>query len=284
MEVYTALVTPFNSDLSIDFKSLDKLTDKLIDEGERNFLLLGTTGECSLLKLEERKNLISYFLNRNKDVRVMVGICSNNTIDVIRQIEELRLFKDIYAFLINVPYYLNPNQRGIFKHFDMICSSTSNNIMIYNIPKRTNVSIDVETIIKLKKKHNNLIGIKQCGNTDCIKRLKELDDFNVYIGDDHMLLEGLKEGADGIISVCSHIDYKLIHHICMEKKVEDDFVLKQLCKTMFIEPSPAPLKYVLSQLGYIENKLRSPFCVVDKESEKLLDRVVDIYKKDLKEL
>ena len=124
---------------------------------------------------------------------------------------------------------------------------------------------------------------QQCGSTDCIKRLKELNDFKVYIGDDHMLLEALKEGADGIISVCSHIDYRLINCICNDLKKEDDNDLKQLCKVMFIEPSPAPLKYVLSKLGYVENCLRSPFCRVDIESEKALDRVVEIYKKDLKE-
>ncbi len=285
INVYTALITPFLDDFSVDYEGLKKVTDKLISEGQRHFLLLGTTGEAALLKEKERKELVKFFSKHYKDVHLIVGISSNSTIDVIREIEEYKLFKNIEAFLIVVPYYLNPNQRGIFKHFDMIASSSEAKIIIYNIPKRTNVRIEKEVVVSLVKKHPNIIGMKQCGYTDDIRYLKnELRGFKIYMGDDHLLLEGLNEGADGIISVCSHIDFKLVKRICDKKDIDDDNKLKELANNIFIEPSPAPLKYVLNKLGYIQNKLRSPFVCVDDNSKKVLDSIVDNYKKDLKHI
>lgn len=283
-DVYTALITPFKKDLSIDYEALDRMSDKLINEGERNFVLLGTTAECSLLKETEKMNIVKHFCHRNKNVNVIVGICSNNTVEVIRQIEMMSMLKNIKAFLVVVPYYLNPNQKGIFKHFDMICSSTDRSIMIYDIPKRTNVSIDVNTVVLLKKKHSHIIGIKLCGCINKVRELKTIDHFLVYMGDDNLLLEGLKEGADGVISVCSHIDYQLVSDICEYQKVEDDCKLKKLSYKVFIEPSPSPIKYILSQLGYIENKVRSPYVIIDNDHRAVLDRVVEFYKKDLKHM
>ena len=226
-EIFTALITPFNTDLTIDYPALYRLMDDLIKKGNKSFLLCGTTGETSTLKLQERKELVEKILERYIDIRVIVGICSNSTIEVIKHIDMYKHDPRIYAFLVIVPYYIKPSQEGLYKHFDLIAASTNKKIMIYNIPSRCGVNIEAETVIRLANKHKNIIGMKQCGDLEMIKTLKEsLSQFKVYIGDDHLLLEGLKKRADGIISVASHLDYPLIEKICHDENVFDDRYLK----------------------------------------------------------
>jgi len=279
-EIFTALITPFNHDHSIDYNGLYRVIDKLIAEGNKSFLLCGTTGETSTLKLDERRILVEKILEKYPQIRIIIGICSNCTAEVIRHIDMYKEDPRIYAFLVIVPYYIKPSQNGIFKHFDLIASSTQKKIMIYNIPSRCGVGIDVTTVIRLANKHKNIIGMKQCGALEDILALKEsLSQFKVYIGDDHLLLEGLKHRADGIISVTSHLDYPLIKEICQNENVFDDRYLKLISEYIFIEPSPAPIKYILSELGYIQNELRSPLTSIEEQSQVKLAPLIEKYKK-----
>ena len=193
------------------------------------------------------------------------------------------MYKDdprIYAYLVIVPYYIKPSQEGIYKHFDLIAASTSKKIMIYNIPSRCGVGIAPSTVIRLANKHKNIIGMKQCGELNDIQTIKEeLSQFKVYIGDDHLLLEGLKQRADGIISVTSHLDFQLIEKICKNENIFDDRYLKLISEYVFIEPSPAPIKYILSELGYIQNILRLPLTTISEESQVRLAPLVEKYRK-----
>ena len=278
-EIFTALITPFNNDLSIDYPALYRLIDSLIEKGNKSFLLCGTTGETSTLKLEERKELVENILDRYADIRIIVGICSNSTIEVIKHIDMYKPDPRIYAFLVIVPYYIKPSQEGLYKHFDLIASSTHKKIMIYNIPSRCGVNMEADTIIRLAKKHKNIIGMKQCGDLNVITVLKDsLSQFKVYVGDDHLLLEGLKKRADGIISVVSHLDYPLIEKICHDENVFDDRYLKLISEYIFIDSSPSPIKYVLYKLGYIQNKLRSPLTPISEQSEIKLLPLIEKYR------
>lgn len=279
-EIFTALVTPFHQDLSIDYDGLYRLMDKLIANGNTSFLLCGTTGETSTLKLSERKELVERVLEKYPQIHVIVGISSNSTLEVIQHIQLYQNNPRIDAYLIIVPYYIKPSQEGLYKHFDTIASATSSNIMIYNIPSRCGVDIDVSTVIRLANKHKNIIGMKQCGSLEDILLLKEaLPKFKVYIGDDHLLLEGLKKRADGIISVTSHLEYSLIEEICQNENVFDDRYLKLISEYVFIEPSPAPIKYILSELGYIQNQLRLPLTTIKEESQAKLQPLIEKYRK-----
>lgn len=281
-EIFTALITPFNQDQSIDYPGLYRIMDRLIEQGNKSFLLCGTTGETSTLKLEERRILVEKVLDKYPQIRVIVGICSNSTAQVIRHIQMYKDHSRIYAFLVIVPYYIRPSQSGIFKHFDLIATATDRKIMIYNIPSRCGVAIDVNTVIRLANKHKNIIGMKQCGPIEDIHLLKDaLPQFKVYVGDDHLLLEGLKERADGIISVATHLDYPLIDEICKNENIFDDRYLKLISEYIFIEPSPAPIKYILSQLGYIQNILRCPLTSISEESEVKLAPLIEKYKKKI---
>lgn len=279
-EIFTALITPFNQDQSIDYAGLYRVMDHLIEQGNKSFVLCGTTGETSTLKVDERRTLVEKILEKYPHIRVIVGICSNSTSQVIRHISMYKNDPRIYAYLVIVPYYIKPSQNGIFKHFDLIASSTQKNIMIYNIPSRCGVGIDVSTVIRLANKHKNIIGMKQCGSLEDIQTIKDaLPQFKVYIGDDHLLLEGLKQRADGIISVSSHLDYPLIDKICINENIFDDRYLKLISEYVFIEPSPAPIKYILSELGYIQNILRLPLTSITEESQAKLSPLIEKYKK-----
>lgn len=279
-EIFTALITPFNQDLSIDYPGLYRIIDHLIEQGNKSFLLCGTTGETSTLKRDERRMLVENILSKYPHIRVIVGICSNSTSKVIRHIQMYKENPCIYAFLVIVPYYIKPSQNGIYKHFDVIASSTEKKIMIYNIPSRCGVGIDVSTVIRLANKHKNIIGMKQCGILEDISIIKDaLPQFKVYIGDDHLLLEGLKKRADGIISVTSHLDYPLIEEICHNENMFDDRYLKLISEYVFIEPSPAPMKYILSELGYIQNILRLPLTTITEESQARLAPLIEKYRK-----
>lgn len=279
-EIFTALITPFNQDLSIDYPGLYRIIDHLIEQGNKSFLLCGTTGETSTLKRDERRMLVENILSKYPHIRVIVGICSNSTSKVIRHIQMYKENPRIYAFLVIVPYYIKPSQNGIYKHFDVIASSTEKKIMIYNIPSRCGVGIDVSTVTRLANKHKNIIGMKQCGILEDISIIKDaLPQFKVYIGDDHLLLEGLKKRADGIISVTSHLDYPLIEEICHNENMFDDRYLKLISEYVFIEPSPAPMKYILSELGYIQNILRLPLTTITEESQARLAPLIEKYRK-----
>jgi len=279
-EIFTALITPFLSDQSIDYAGLYRVIDRLIEKGNKSFVLCGTTGETSTLKLDERRVLVEKVLEKYPQMRVIIGICSNSTSQVIRHIQMYKDNPQIYAYLVIVPYYIKPSQEGIFKHFDLIAASTHKNIMIYNIPSRCGVGIEVPTVIRLANKHKNIIGMKQCGALEDISKIKEqLPQFKVYIGDDHLLLEGLKQRADGIISVTSHLDYELIEEICKNENIFDDRYLKLISEYIFIEPSPAPIKYILSQLGYIQNILRLPLTTITEESQAKLSPLIEKYRK-----
>lgn len=113
-EIFTALLTPFNQDQSIDYPGLYRVMDHLIEEGNKSFLLCGTTGETSTLKLDERRMLVENILEKYPTIRVIVGICSNSTSQVIRHIQMYKDNPRIYAFLVIVPYYIKPSQKWYF--------------------------------------------------------------------------------------------------------------------------------------------------------------------------
>lgn len=278
-EIYTALITPFDEEGAIDYDSLKKLIDHLLKQGNNRFVLCGTTGEVSTLRLHEKKQLIRYVRYHYPDIHLIIGVSSNSTNEVIRQIQELGNIQNLNTFMIVTPYYNKPSQEGLFQHYSKIANTTDKNIIIYNVPSRTASSIEDATIGRLITRHKNITGLKQAGDIDGIKSLKEnFPFFKIYIGNDHVLKEALEQGADGIISVVSHLDYPLIENICQSEDHFQDSYLKMLSKYIFQEPSPAPTKYILSKMGLVQNKLRLPLVPASSSLEKQLDSIIEKYK------
>lgn len=277
-EIYTALITPFDEEGAIDYESLKKLINHLIQQGNDHFVLCGTTGEASTLRLHEKKQLIRYVRFHYPDIHLIVGISSNSTNDSIRTMQELSTIHNLTTFMIVTPYYNKPSQEGLFQHYSKIADNTDKNIIIYNVPSRTASDIHDDTIRRLITKHKNIIGLKQAGDISGISSLKEqYPDFKIYVGNDYLLKEALEAGADGIISVASHLDYPLIENICNTRDPFLDDYLKIVTSYLFKEPSPAPIKYILSKKGLIQNKLRLPLIPASPKLEVQLDCIIKKY-------
>ena len=197
-EVITAMVTPFKKDLSVDFEALEKLTNHLINNGSDAILVAGTTGECPTLTHEEEREVFKCVQNTAKgtNVKVILGAGSNSTKTAVNSaIEAEKLNAD--AILTVVPYYNKPSQRGMITHFSAIANAVDLPIIIYNIPGRTGVNMQPQTVAQLSADHKNIVALKQSNSDlDLISDIKSLcsDDFVIYSGDDSLTLPMLSLG------------------------------------------------------------------------------------------
>lgn len=280
-EVITAMITPMNKDLKIDFEKVEKLSKHLSDNGSDAILVAGTTGESPTLTHEEELELLKVVKNALKgtSTKVIMGAGSNSTltaIDMSQKVEKA----GADAILSVVPYYNKPSQDGMIKHFSMIAKETSLPIILYNIPGRTGVNMMPETIAKLANDFKNIAAVKQsCADLDLVSEitLKTPDDFLIYSGDDSLTLPMLSLGAQGVISVASHVIGKEIKQMVRafkEGKVEEALNIHKkyfdVFKKLFIAPNPTPVKAVLASQGLIEEFVRPPLTIVNDSQREIL--------------
>jgi 4-hydroxy-tetrahydrodipicolinate synthase len=263
-----ALVTPFNEDGSIDFGSLEKLIDFVINGGVNYVVTLGTTGETPTLSKEEKKEIINqtfHFVAGR--VPVVVGIGGNNTKEVIKEIETLPIEKAT-AVLSASPYYNKPSQEGLHQHYKALASSTAKPIILYNVPGRTGSNIAASTTIRLANEIENINGIKEAsGNmVQCMQILRDKpQEFLVVSGDDALALSQIACGMRGVISVAANCFPKEFSEL-VNFALKDDFdsarrvnnILLQGYDILFAENNPAGVKAFLAELGVIKNNLRLP--------------------------
>ena len=286
--VVTALITPFTKELSIDFKSLDKVIEHLIASDTASIVVSGTTGESPTLEDSEKIELLEYIFQKvNGRAKIIFGAGSNNTHKTIQLINKVNSIK-IDGLLIVAPYYNKPNQRGIIAHFSEIAHNTQLPIMVYNIPGRTGINIENDTIIKLHNKFSHIKYVKDStGNLTQFHNLatSKPDSLMLYSGDDDLTLPFIKLGAIGVVSVASHLVgseiNQMIEYARNFKYDKADLIhhkFLKLFKNLFIEPNPTCVKYALSQIGLIEPYVRLPLVELSDESKKLIDESLNIVK------
>jgi 4-hydroxy-tetrahydrodipicolinate synthase len=263
-----ALITPFNEDGSVDFVSLERLIDFVIDGGVNYVVTLGTTGETPTLSKEEKKEIINQtFQFVDGRVPVVVGIGGNNTSEVIKEIESLPIEK-AEAILSASPYYNKPSQEGLYQHYKAIASSTTKPIILYNVPGRTGSNIAASTTVRLANEIENISGIKEAsGNmTQCMQILRDKpQEFLVVSGDDNLALAQIACGMRGVISVMANCFPKEFSEL-VSHALKDDFdsarrlnnILLQGYELLFAENNPAGVKAFCAELGVIKNHLRLP--------------------------
>ena len=286
-EVITAMVTPFNEDLSIDYPALEKLINHLIETGSDAILVAGTTGETPTLSHEEEAEMF-YFVKKivNGRVKVIMGAGSNSTQTAVESsMKAKELGAD--AILTVVPYYNKPSQKGMYEHFSSIAKVVDIPIILYNIPGRTGVNMQPATIAKLAKEYKNIVAVKQSNSDlDLISDIKSLcpEDFIVYSGDDSLTIPMMSLGAQGVISVASHVagnDLKRMVKAYKSRKNEEALKLHlklyPLFRKLFMAPNPVPVKAALSHIGIIKEYVRKPLVVLDNEEKKELFEVLDKY-------
>ncbi len=263
-----ALVTPMNSNGSIDLISLKKLINYHIISGTTAILAVGTTGESSTLNNKEHIRTIMHILEFSENkIPIIAGTGSNSTNEAIYLTKSLN-DSGVIGYLSVTPYYNKPSQEGIYKHYKQIASNTNLPLILYNVPIRTGSDLLPETIAKLAE-IQNIIGIKEAsGNLNRVSQIKNLvnENFILLSGDDASALDFMLLGGKGVISVTANIAAKEMAELCEMVAKEKFLYARQLNKkliklhqNLFIEPNPSPVKWACKYLGLIKNDyLRLP--------------------------
>ncbi|MGO4953683.1 4-hydroxy-tetrahydrodipicolinate synthase [Ligilactobacillus ruminis] len=277
--IMTAMVTPFGKDGNVDYELLKKLIDHLLSTGTDGILVSGTTGEGPTLTEEEKIELIEktveYVAGR---VPVVAGTGSNNTKATIEYTNKVAKIDGVDAALVVVPYYNKPDQAGMIAHFTAVADNVALPIVMYNIPGRTGVTMEVKTIAELSR-HQNIIGIKDCTG---IVNMAEIvantpDDFLAFTGEDADALAARNVGAQGVISVASHLFGKEISQMYAANSKGDNEIAGELMrdltpkmKALFSHPSPSPVKAALNHVGIEVGGCRLPILALDDAQASVL--------------
>jgi 4-hydroxy-tetrahydrodipicolinate synthase len=284
-ELVTAMITPFDRDLKVDYSQVEKLARYLVDNGTDTILVSGTTGESPTLSPDEVKEMIATVKSAvGNKAKILVGAGTNNTDKSVQLAKEMSK-KGADALLTVVPYYNKPSQEGMKAHFDTVARSVDTPIIMYNIQSRTGVNMLPQTIAEIAKENKNIIAVKQSHpDMDQVTEITKLtpDNFVVYSGDDSLTLPMMSLGAFGVISVASHlIGNKMKEMIKNYKsgKVQEAARLQRECypvfKTLFIAPNPTPLKYALKETGVIENdNVRLPLVPINASQQNCIKEML----------
>lgn len=263
-----AIITPFKSNLDVDYEALEKLIDYIIKNGVEYLVTLGTTGETPTLTKEEMVDIMHFTFEKvDNRLPVVVGIGGNNTSELVKSLENFSLDKAV-AVLSSSPNYNKPSQEGIFQHYKKLAEASPKPVLLYNVPGRTGSNLTAETTLRLANECENIAGIKEAsGNMiQCMHILKSRpEDFLVVSGDDHLALPLIACGMDGVISVaanCFPKDFsELIRcalSLSLHKAKKLQYSLLQGIDLLFAENNPAGVKCFLTEMGMIENILRLP--------------------------
>ena len=286
-EVITAMVTPFDENLKVDYAALEKLINHLADNGTDAILVAGTTGESPTLTHEEEWDILKFVIEKNNGrTKVIAGAGSNCTETAVMMAKKFESM-GADAILSVVPYYNKPNQRGIEEHFSAIAESVKIPVILYNIPGRTGVNMLPKTVANLAEKYKNIVAVKQSnGDLDLISEMKQEcpDDFVIYSGDDSLTLPMLSIGAWGVISVASHVQGCAVKKMIssfksgkVDEALEIHKKLFPLFKKLFMCPNPIPVKEALSKMGIIKNFVRKPLVTMNSQELEEFSKVINGY-------
>jgi 4-hydroxy-tetrahydrodipicolinate synthase len=262
-----ALVTPMHEDGSVDYDGLRRLVDWHIAEGTDCIGVVGTTGESPTVSMEENCEVIRVAVEHARGrVPIMAGAGANNTREAIELTQFARQVGADCTLQV-VPYYNRPSQEGIYQHFKAIAEAVDLPVVLYNVPGRTVADLLPETTLRLAQVPG-IVGIKEA--TGNIERACQLikhapKGFSIYSGDDGTAVALMLLGGHGNVSVTANVAPRLMHELCIAA-IEGDvrratalhLRLLPLHKQLFCEPSPAPAKWAMSQLGLCQPHVRLP--------------------------
>lgn len=277
----TALITPFKANQSVDYDAIKKIVKQQVDSGLDALIVIGTTGESPVIEFDEREKIISLVVREVKGrIPVIVGTGTNNTKKVTELNKQAEDLKADGVLIVN-PYYNKGTQESLVEHYKFISGKTKLPIILYNVPSRTGMNILPETAVRIHKECKNVVAIKEAsGNISQIAHLISIkpSSLSVLSGNDDQTLAIMSSGGDGVISVFSNpypVEMKKITDAALsgDLKLAQELNNKYLSmmNALFVETSPAPVKYIMSKLGFCENVLRLPLLKSTPKAEQLLD-------------
>ena len=269
-----ALITPFQSDLAIDYKALARVIDFVIAGGIEYLVTMGTTGETPTISKEEKKDIVLFTYQQVAGrVPVIVGVGGNNTRELEGELATLPLDKAV-AVLSASPYYSKPSQEGLFQHYKALAAASPKPILLYNVPGRTGRNLSAATTIRLANEVKNIAGIKEASGdmAQCMEILRDRPaSFLVVSGDDALAMPQIACGMDGVISVAANsfpraftdmVRLSLKGDLAGAKLLNDRLIAGY--ELLFAENNPAGVKAAMYELGLIGNYLRLPVVPVSE--------------------
>ncbi len=263
-----ALITPFQEDGSVDYKSLIRLVEYQLANGADFFCILATTGETPTLTADEKQKIKDLVVSLvGGRVPILMGCGGNNTAAIVEELQTAD-FRGIDGILSVCPYYNKPSQEGLYQHFKTIAAATKLPVVLYNVPGRTGVNMKAETTVRLAHDCPNIVAIKEAsGNLEQVDEIikNKPRTFDVISGDDSLTFPMISCGAVGVISVIGNaLPREFSKMIRLQMKGEYDSARKihhrfiDLFSLLFVDGNPAGVKAMLHEMGYIENVLRLP--------------------------
>lgn len=273
-QIATAMVTPFDTHGEIDFEATRNLINHLIANGSDSLVVSGTTGESPTLTNMEKVELFKFTVEVvNGRVPVIAGTGSNST----RESVELTMLAEdvgVDGVMLVAPYYNKPCQEGMYLHFKTIAAATSLPVMLYNVPGRTAVTIDVDTVVRLSA-IPNIVAIKEAGGD--LEKIAEIIErtppgFSLYSGDDGLTIPILSIGGTGVVSVSSHVLGNEMQTMIRNFKTGNILEaaanhrrLLPMMKALFAAPNPSPVKAALNLKGIPVGGVRLPMIPLNGE-------------------
>lgn len=279
-----ALITPYKADNTIDFESLEKIIEHIIGGGADYIVVLGTTGEASLLTAGERKAVKDYVRTKTAGrVPLVLGYGGNNTRELVEGLAEEDL-NGFHAILSVAPFYVKPTQEGLYRHYQELASHSPLPVILYNVPGRTSCNLSAETTLRLAHDCPNIVAVKEAsGNMSQIEEIlnRKPDGFHVLSGDDGIALPLMALGASGVISVIGNAypnDFSKMIHWCIDGNFEEARKIHHkyldIIRLLFIDGNPAGIKSLMSHLGYGTSRVRLPLVEVSETTSERIHKEI----------
>ena len=289
--VGVALTTPFTNE-DVDYEAFENHIEFLIDNGVKSIIINGTTAENPTLTTEERNTLLECGIKKvNGRVPVIAGTGTNNTqASVDASIKAKELGAD--AIMLITPYYNKTSQRGLIAHFTKIADEVALPIVLYNVPSRTNMTIDIETVLKLSE-NPYIVALKDAtGDLEYAKTLKQQlpSDFALYSGNDDNMLDYYQIGGAGLISVVANAipqETQQLYDYVVNDQLEQANTLNrditELLNHLSVDVNPVPIKLLTSELGFGRYEVRLPLVTLEEQERKVLSEAFTKFKDGVKQ-
>ncbi len=284
--VVTAMVTPFNENLEVNYDAAQALAELLVQTGSTGLVVSGTTGESPTLTHEEKVTLFRKVKEAvGNRAAVIAGTGSYDTAESVHLSQEAERV-GVDGLLLVAPYYNRPSQEGLYQHFKTIAHAVDLPVMIYNIPGRTGVNVEPATLLRLAE-INNIVAVKEASGN--LNQMSEIcasapDGFLVYSGDDSLTLPLLAVGGVGVVSVASHVVGRDIQRMCeaffagqVQEAAKLHHRMLPLFKALFCTTNPVPVKAALNMMGANVGGVRLPLVEANEKEKEIVRKALRDY-------